>query len=520
MIYLTSVELTDVRGIPTFKTEFGRYVTEVRAANAVGKTSVKVGIASFFQPGGDRSLVAHGALYADCKLTTSEGLTFHKRVYADGRQYTLEVLGPEGGVLPAPRSVIESVLETGCFDPDDIIDADTDTRLKFLFAYCEPKFSVEEINRCFSVKPGDVAGLLDIQLLPPDEPVGLAKFDEYRKQKYSARSRINISWSEFRSTINRLEENRLPDDGFDWNSECDRIQRELTAADTDIAAIRRGYELGAEEKKTEARSKADTEISELRKKISDLEMKRATDCAAIDRKAAELIEQESAPLRDKKNALSTELGTARANAQRRQEAIGVRNVLDEQKKKRQGCIVQAAQLTGIISAMDRLKAEKLRQLPVPQFDIAWRGAIVSEIDGIATVGKGKITIRSDDGQSREYDVPKKATVIVQEGQQVYASDPLTDGKAKAVITIAGTDFDSLSAQEQCFVAIQFIRAAQKVQMQKHGNKTIPLLLIDNAERMTTESVQELKRAARAVEAQLVMFFATPGVVPLEVEVEN
>jgi len=59
-------------------------------------------------------------------------------------------------------------------------------------------------------------------------------------------------------------------------------------------------------------------------------------------------------------------------------------------------------------------------------------AVISEINGrvkYGEVSKGtrKIVIRADDGQEREYSVPRGVHINVQEGEKVRAGDPLMDG---------------------------------------------------------------------------------------------
>ncbi|MEM7483293.1 MAG: DNA-directed RNA polymerase subunit beta' [Acidobacteriota bacterium] len=59
-------------------------------------------------------------------------------------------------------------------------------------------------------------------------------------------------------------------------------------------------------------------------------------------------------------------------------------------------------------------------------------AIITEIDGVVRLGeivKGmrKVIVDSEDGESREYAVPRSIHVNVQEGERVAAGDPLIDG---------------------------------------------------------------------------------------------
>ena len=59
-------------------------------------------------------------------------------------------------------------------------------------------------------------------------------------------------------------------------------------------------------------------------------------------------------------------------------------------------------------------------------------AVMAEVDGIVHYGeivKGsrKVIVRTDDGEEREYSIPKGMHVTVQEGERVHAGDAFTDG---------------------------------------------------------------------------------------------
>jgi DNA-directed RNA polymerase subunit beta' len=59
-------------------------------------------------------------------------------------------------------------------------------------------------------------------------------------------------------------------------------------------------------------------------------------------------------------------------------------------------------------------------------------AVISEINGVVrfgevTKGSRKIIIQGDDGQERDYSLPRGVHVNVQEGERVHAGDPLMDG---------------------------------------------------------------------------------------------
>ena len=59
-------------------------------------------------------------------------------------------------------------------------------------------------------------------------------------------------------------------------------------------------------------------------------------------------------------------------------------------------------------------------------------AIIAEINGIVkygevTKGQRKIYVVGDDGEQREYSLPRGVHINVQEGERVKAGDPLMDG---------------------------------------------------------------------------------------------
>jgi DNA-directed RNA polymerase subunit beta' len=59
-------------------------------------------------------------------------------------------------------------------------------------------------------------------------------------------------------------------------------------------------------------------------------------------------------------------------------------------------------------------------------------AVVSEIDGTVKItepvrGQRRIVVEGDDGEHREYSIPRYAHVSVQEGEYIHAGDPLTEG---------------------------------------------------------------------------------------------
>ena len=61
-------------------------------------------------------------------------------------------------------------------------------------------------------------------------------------------------------------------------------------------------------------------------------------------------------------------------------------------------------------------------------------AIISEIDGVVRFGevaKGqrKIYVTADNGDEKEYSVPRGIHVNVQEGERLSAGDPLMDGRS-------------------------------------------------------------------------------------------
>ena len=73
-------------------------------------------------------------------------------------------------------------------------------------------------------------------------------------------------------------------------------------------------------------------------------------------------------------------------------------------------------------------------------------AVMSEIDGTVTLGpiskgKRKLIITGDDGDEREYDIPRGTHINVQDGDRVRAGEPLMDGPLNPhdILRVLGTE---------------------------------------------------------------------------------
>jgi DNA-directed RNA polymerase subunit beta' len=79
--------------------------------------------------------------------------------------------------------------------------------------------------------------------------------------------------------------------------------------------------------------------------------------------------------------------------------------------------------------------------PVAASDNEAEAPIVARLTGSAEVGKGKVTITSEEREEREYTVPASARSKVEDGQPVQAGDLLTEGSKdpEEVLRIQGRD---------------------------------------------------------------------------------
>lgn len=249
--------------------------------------------------------------------------------------------------------------------------------------------------------------------------VDLEKLDEIIATVYESRRKVNVAIRDIDGAVTELRRT-LPESSdlgvpVQWSQERDSLQRKVTEIEKDISALQsklkldtekaissmkteamaeihrlkdaaRAYVHGAvdfgahvdqffqtgsgdiqEEAKTLALSVGDfiTAVRKANAKAADL----STFVAATEAKlSSDLIEQTSA-LQNRKAVLATDLGVAKTNAERDQEAAGTRKAIETREREAEGLTAKEMRRTDILQALDKMKNKRLSELPIDGLSI-------------------------------------------------------------------------------------------------------------------------------------------------------
>ena len=362
-LYLSGIRVRNLRGVKSFDAKLSM-ISVIVGENGVGKTTLLSSIAEILEGGHDPDEVMNGADEATIELTLSDGSQAIKTITRAG--YNLDVRNPDGSPKKAPATWLKSLAPGLAFDPISFLAADPKERAAFLLKTIPLTFTAAEVDH--AVGAPTATG-----------PVSLQRLNEIRDGKYEERKNLNVERRNLEGTIADMTK-ALPDDegAKDWGAERDRLAAEVSGIDGEIARLATEIELEAEQSRNE-KSLA------IRKQIDALEMELGEFLTMVNHAAAQCVAEQTGELKARQNALSLDLGTARAKADEQQRSAGVRNAIDERKKSFEGYTLKEIRLTDTLNAIDSLKNQKLRELPIEGLDLRSdsRGRPVILVDGIA-----------------------------------------------------------------------------------------------------------------------------------------
>jgi len=425
-IYITSLEVWNFGGLEHFKCQLGQTAV-ISGANGEGKTSLLRALDSVLSGGHDPELIHNygtpqSAEKAIVTLKFSNGASAQKTITPT--ESVLEVRSPDGGLVRAPATYLKDLCPASSFDPIGFLDSDPKERAAFLLKHLPLRFDVDQVY-C----------ILEMVFAPNQSQIDLAKFNELRDAKYEERRALNVQVRDLEGTIKDMTRSLPPDDpeGSSWATQRDACQREIGELDHRIVEITR--EISAEER--EAVERRRREIFDAKAAL-DHELAQFT--SALNLAAVDSIGDRTRDYADRKATLSLKLGEAREKADAIQRAAGVRQAIEEREKSLKGHILREMKMTSQLEALDALKNQKLRELPIPGLDIK------------------------------------------------------ADSRNRPTILIDGVPLDKLNRQRQLYTAIQCVSKA---------SGRLPLILCEVAE-LDDDSMLELTDAARAAGLQMVV----------------
>lgn len=389
-IYLSNLLLENIRKFERFEAEFGPGLNVITGGNHEGKTTCIDTLRMFFEGGVDWTLLRNGQLTARAAIGWSDGLTAEKKLKRaagpdEKDDYEVEVRGPSGEVKRRAAETISSRVHKGSFDPAAFLKADPRQRAAFLIQHLDLQFSAAEVNATLNSQVGKIPN--SETLIPPLAGViKLDKFGEIFDTVYEQRRLLNVEDRDLRGAMEDLQSS-IPE-GVDDEAQGleEDIQRQLDAA----KAFRSGIQSGLADKRSRERSSADAiaggtireikdkaaaEIEAIRNRMHrDLEaVTEALDSEVkrIDDEHASQLTLQTIEVDARIAGLSGDLAEARAKAQQFHRAEGVRKAIQERKARAEGLSTRIARRSAVLEAMDRLKSERMRSLPIEGLDIAY-----------------------------------------------------------------------------------------------------------------------------------------------------
>lgn len=494
-LHITGVHLKNIGGIKEFKAKIGS-VCVVIGRNGEGKTSFLEGIRLPFDGGHDGSVIRKEDLdgdgiyeapvpRAESTLTLSDGSTFN--VVITEKESKLTVKSADGGKVSRAATYVRDLAPEMSFDPLGFLKKEPKERMAFLLRTLPLTFDPAEVNKALNVPVGKIA----MEPLPQiSGVVNLQRFNEIWQGKYDERTELNHQARNLSGIIEDLERSLPSGDEKDWAAERESLQAQINDLGEQIARAESEIKLEGESKKNEQRESTDKNIAEAKKVVSTfigsianisagaerfsanpaedsvkvLQQAFAATAASlgmfidacrqipgerrqleeyvahVDQKVLEVTKRETEALLKQKEDLSVQLGTAQARADEGQRAQGIRDAIATNKKQHSGVTLKVMRLEAIMKAMDKLKIEKLKKLPIHGLDIT------------------------------------------------------TDAKNRPVITINGIPLDQLNAQQQIYVAIQAVKQAAG---------RLPLIICEAAE-LEEDHLLELAEACIEAKIQLIV----------------
>ena len=352
-VYLTSLEIKNLGGLPYFKAEMGQMAL-ITGENGSGKTTCLNAILTFFEGGSDPDFVRAGCEEGEATIVFSHGYTAHKKITRQG--YELTVTSSDGGKLRAPATWIKELAPSLSFDPIGFLNSEPKDRAAFLLQNLPLSFTADEVNAVLGVPALSTS-------------VTLQKVNELWQGKYDERTKLKKDVRDLEGTIKELRD-ALPKDGErDWGAEVARIQDAIGQLDQQKASIASEIELEAEQARNEKRQSIGAEIAELRKQITVKEAELSDFLAKVDVAAVESLADQTKAIQEQRDPLVVELTTARANAEQHQRAAGIRDLIAARKKTLEGHISEEMRLDKVIEGLMKMKHQKLKELPIAGLDL-------------------------------------------------------------------------------------------------------------------------------------------------------
>lgn len=379
---ITNISIVNFEQIENLELQPGA-VTIISGGNNTGKTSVLNAIRSISDMSHHPAMVRTNAEKAVVKMTLSDGSTITNTIKRSGMEVV--VRNSDGKVLPSPKSLVKELFEGMAYDPMTFLRLPKKERAAYL-----EKLMPMHVERAEILKRVENRALVSkIETLLPYEDYDLTGLAATRKKIYDERAVLNRDSDRLTKTILTLKQS-LPDgwsESSDINSELKTALELVENRKDAMAALRDRAADDARSKATDVDQWLTAELDKLRVEAAERKAIVRADLETQRNK----IDAEHQPLIDEAN---TALGKLQQRATDESRMASVARDLDHHTKEAQNCSGEIAVMQGLIEAIDRARAARLKQTP---------------IEGLAVVDGEVIYKKPDEEEPIPYDLHNQQT---------------------------------------------------------------------------------------------------------------
>lgn len=389
---ISKIEVENIRGIPNANLE-PKSITIIRGANGTGKSSWIDAFRCVFDGGYDPLLVRNGEERASVRVTLSDGTTLQRVLDAKRCTSSITVKSADGEVIKSPQKYVESLADTLAYDPLDFIEYDHKQRAKLIEDLLRVELSTHELSAACLSQDWYLAHF-DPRRNPFDNIKAI------RDAAYERRREMNVRERQAQDTVETLRKDMptLNEDSADFEGRNAAAQRKLQ----EVISAERIAQTELSEQYSASLERIEAWAREEHAKIDAAKNKKVAEAGAVKAEMiAELIAAHG-PLVQEARA---EAQSAAAALTEYNKAQGLRDHLAKMEIQSKEFGDESIRLSRAIENLDRLRLEKLKEIPLEGADMRNGVLYINNIgfDGLNTAQQMEVAIQV--GALRAKDLP-------------------------------------------------------------------------------------------------------------------
>lgn len=341
------ISISDLYGTKHAHFRVGTW-TEIKGANAAGKSSLLKAIALLFDGGSEPGAVRKGCAKGKITLRLEGGVTITKTQRQDGQ--TTEVKDADGIPIRSPQAYINALADSCAINPAKLLACSEKELVSVLSRLLPLDFSPDEIQQATD------------GAISPKETLNLDGLEKTRAELYEQRRRANLIVRDSEGTIATLNKSLPTDDKTNWKAEEKRLAAEVGKARETLRVRQNAHHSEIESQRNALRQQAQADIE----RIKDALALALQALAEQERTEIETLASESQPAIER---LISECAAAGQKAQQQDRPKGAREHMDALSKTIGENDRLSDKLSRAIDALDSLKKQKLDALPIPGLEV-------------------------------------------------------------------------------------------------------------------------------------------------------